>query len=312
MFKLAALGSIAAFTLAQEHPINQEIVEEIKSKTDLWTPAEASENPLAFVPVESLLGRLGTAIDFSGDFPEPPVANSIPSAFDSRIQWPDCVHEIRDQQKCGSCWAFAASEALSDRFCIASNGKTNVVLSPEDMVDCNMSNHGCNGGVLQFAWTYLTNVGVASESCLHYTSGSGSSKACPTKCDNGSAIHKYKCEAGSVTKATNPDAIKSLIKSSGPVETGFTVYDDFMNYKSGVYHHTTGKQLGGHAVKIIGWGQENGVNFWICANSWNTSWGEQGFFRIKENECGIDSAVFGCKPDLSTAAVEEEILTPLF
>lgn len=46
--------------------------------------------------------------------------------------------------------------------------------------------------------------------------------------------------------------------------------------------------VGGHAVKIVGWGTENGVSYWTIANSWNTSWGEQGFFRIKEGDCGVD------------------------
>jgi len=82
------------------------------------------------------------------------------------------------------------------------------------------------------------------------------------------------------------------------METGFTVYEDFMNYQSGIYHHTTGKQLGGHAVKIIGWGVESGVNYWIVANSWGTTWGMEGFFNIKEGDSGIDSSVFGCTPKI--------------
>jgi cathepsin B len=47
-----------------------------------------------------------------------------------------------------------------------------------------------------------------------------------------------------------------------------------MNYKSGIYKRKSSVVLGGHAVKIVGWGVENGVNYWICANSWSTSWGE--------------------------------------
>lgn len=81
--------------------------------------------------------------------------------------------------------------------------------------------------------------------------------------------------------------------SFGPVETGFTVYEDFPAYKSGVYSHQTGKSLGGHAVKFIGWGVEKDVPYWIVANSWNDDWGEKGFFRIKRgnNECGIENSV---------------------
>lgn len=83
------------------------------------------------------------------------------------------------------------------------------------------------------------------------------------------------------------------------METGFEVYHDFFNYKSGVYHHVSGELAGGHAVKILGWGtDEEGTDFWICCNSWGPEWGENGFFRIKMNEGGIDSSVWACTPEL--------------
>lgn len=79
--------------------------------------------------------------------------------------------------------------------------------------------------------------------------------------------------------------------TNGPVEGSFTVYDDFYTYKSGVYKHTTGDFSGGHSIKIIGWGVENGEKYWLCANSWNTSWGDKGFFKILRgvNECDIEN-----------------------
>ena len=64
--------------------------------------------------------------------------------------------------------------------------------------------------------------------------------------------------------------------TSGPVETGFTVYGDFFSYKTGIYHHVTGDVAGGHAVKIVGWGVDPNtkVSYWICANSWGPKWGD--------------------------------------
>lgn len=67
----------------------------------------------------------------------------------------------------------------------------------------------------------------------------------------------------------------------GPVEASFTVYTDFLTYKSGVYYHTSGSSLGGHAVKIVGWGVDAGVPYWHVANSWNEDWGDRGFFKIR-------------------------------
>ncbi|PIO13917.1 hypothetical protein AB205_0027480, partial [Aquarana catesbeiana] len=68
--------------------------------------------------------------------------------------------------------------------------------------------------------------------------------------------------------------IMAEIYKNGPVEGAFTVYEDFPNYKSGVYQHTTGEEVGGHAIKVIGWGVESGTPYWLCVNSWNTDWGD--------------------------------------
>ena len=68
--------------------------------------------------------------------------------------------------------------------------------------------------------------------------------------------------------------------TNGPVEAAFTVYEDFLAYKTGVYTHTSGQALGGHAIRILGWGVENGTPFWEVANSWNEDWGNQGTYSV--------------------------------
>ena len=94
--------------------------------------------------------------------------------------------------------------------------------------------------------------------------------------------------------------------TNGPVEVSFTVYNDFLTYKSGVYHHISGAALGGHAVKMIGWGVENNTPYWLLANSWNEGWGDQGFFKIKRgnNECGIEGSVVAGLPKLQQQLIE--------
>eukprot|EP00347_Sterkiella_histriomuscorum_P003859 403362666 len=303
--KLAVIGT-ASFVAA--HPVSQEMVNAIRSSNALWTPTEVSENKFANYTEAQIKGLLGTVLSHSSDIPAFTQINAaVPDSFDSRTQWQGCVHPIRDQAQCGSCWAFAASESLSDRFCIASQGKVNVVLSPQDMVSCDTNNYGCDGGYLNLAWQYLEKKGVASDSCEPYKSASGTAPSCPSKCANGQAIKKYKCQAGSTKQANGAAATKSLIQQSGPVETGFTVYADFFNYKSGIYHHVSGGAEGGHAVKILGWGKQGSENYWIVANSWGESWGEKGFFNIRQGDSGIDQATFGCIPDLSSA-LENEFL----
>lgn len=87
--------------------------------------------------------------------------------------------------------------------------------------------------------------------------------------------------------------IQNEIMTNGPVEGAFTVYEDFINYKEGVYKHVTGKALGGHAIRILGWGVEDETPYWLIANSWNTDWGNNGYFKILrgENHCGIEAEI---------------------
>jgi cathepsin B len=102
------------------------------------------------------------------------------------------VHPIRDQSKCGSCWAFGATEALSDRFAIASKGAVDVVLAPEDLVACDGIDRGCNGGYLAMAWRYLTNTGAVTDSCFPYTSQDGTVPHClHGKCESTEKYVKY-------------------------------------------------------------------------------------------------------------------------
>lgn len=78
----------------------------------------------------------------------------------------------------------------------------------------------------------------------------------------------------------------------GPFEVALNVYSDFLVYKNGVYKHQHGRFLGGHAIRIIGYGQEeDGTKYWLCVNSWNEDWGDKGLFKIQRgrNECNIET-----------------------
>jgi cathepsin B len=90
------------------------------------------------------------------------------------------------------------------------------------------------------------------------------------------------------------EAYMAELMTYGPIEVSLTVYEDFLTYTSGVYEHADGKSLGGHAVKMIGWGVEDGVKYWLCVNSWNEDWGNKGLFKILrgENHCGIETGAY--------------------
>jgi cathepsin B len=263
----------------------------------------------------------------------------IPEAFDSRQQWPKCdsIKAIRDQSSCGSCWAFGAVEAISDRICIATDGETQVSLSADDLLSCCKScGFGCNGGDPLAAWKYWVKDGIVTGS--NFTANQGCKPYPFPPCEHHSTKHHFtpckhdlyptpKCEKKCVNGYTEKsyaedkffgrsaygvkrsvEAIQKEIMTHGPVEVAFEVYEDFLNYESGVYVHTGGKLGGGHAVKMIGWGMDQGMPYWLVANSWNTDFGEDGFFRILRgvDECGIESGVVGGVPKVNTISKQRQ------
>jgi len=211
--------------------------------------------------------------------------SAVPSSFDSRSQWPGYIGSIRDQASCGSCWAFAAAETLSDRLAIATNGSTNIVLSPQVLVSCDTKDMGCNGGWPQFAADFLVSDGIPADSCVPYTSGGGGVEPCPSSCVDGSSPKVYKYDSWSYYIGVN--ALMAAVSSNGPVAVSMAVYSDFFSYSSGIYKWDKRSGLAGyHAIKLVGYTPD----YWIVANSWGTGWGEKGYFRIAKgnNECGIE------------------------
>ncbi len=278
--------------------LQEDTYQKIKSEAT-WESYDIEENPFKNHTLEQLKALLGAKLNFDGSNLSLLTDNDdhsieLPQEFDSRTQWADCVMPVRNQDRCGSCWAFSAAEVLGDRWCIATQGQVKRILSPQDMVSCDSNDMGCQGGRLDFAWNYLEKTGIVTDTCFPYVSGDGQTVPhCPHgTCQNGEAFTKFRAKEGSSRAFTCPTQIKAEIMKNGPIQTGFIVYEDFMHYKSGVYKHVSGRQLGGHAVKIVGWGHENGQNYWIAQNSWTASWGEKGFFKIAEGECGFDQNAY--------------------
>merc|ERR1711965_296933 len=85
---------------------------------------------------------------------------------------------------------------------------------------------------------------------------------------------------GSFSSSDCLEKVQQDVMQYGSATMAFTVYEDFPTYKSGVYKHVSGSQLGGHAVRLLGWGVENGEDYWLIANSWNEEWGNGGTFKI--------------------------------
>jgi hypothetical protein len=83
---------------------------------------------------------------------------------------------------------------------------------------------------------------------------------CDFKCINPTEkFTKYYCKPHSMVILSDPKTIKIELMTNGPMMVGMTVYEDFMNYEKGIYSHVTGEAVGGHAIKILGWGHEVGT-----------------------------------------------------
>jgi len=269
-------------------------IEHINSHTDKsWVAAPQKRfEGLTRSDVRKMLGtRLSHISKHMNHTRHPSVYEAMaaaPSDFDWRSQ-SNLLHPIRDQQQCGSCWAFSASEVLSDRVAIA-RGTASPVLSPEDLVSCDTSDYGCQGGFTEYAWKYLHDTGIVTEGCMPYAAGGGDVPECRNYCLDDEDFVRTK--AASYYAIEGPVNMQKDIMNHGPVQVAFMVYSSFYNYKSGVYHKLWNDDpLGGHAVKMLGWGvTSGGTAYWILANSWGTNWGEDGYFRIRMgvNECGIE------------------------
>jgi cathepsin B len=287
-----ALVAVAA-AVSVDAPIHDdEFISSINAANAGWTAGKnAVFEGKTYADIIAMLGALPSEMELDMPTVEYDTTDlELPEEFNGYKEWGKCAHPIRNQQHCGSCWAFGAAESLTDRFCIEQ--QVDVVLSPQDLVSCDHGNMGCNGGWLNVAWNYMTRTGVVSDECMPYTSGDGDSGKCPSSCTGSGEWKKYHA-ASSTHIARNEQVIQNELMTNGPMEVAFTVYQDFIHYTGGVYKHTSGSQLGGHAVKLMGWGVDNGTKYWLIANSWSTGWGEDGNFRILRghNECGIEGDV---------------------
>jgi C1A family cysteine protease len=241
----------------------------------------------------------GDVAPAKGEFLEGPKVSkaqsaSIPKAFDWRTHMPSASGmNVGSQGKCGSAYAFAATSALSDRFYLASKGRINANISPQSVMNCAK---GCKGGSVADAYNALLKHPADPSWCAAYKGKKGN---CGSTC--GTAQQYTVVPQGNSSVATlglrgtkNMDAMMYQIWKYGPTYMRMTVYSDFPYYRSGVYQHKgTGTKRGTHAVKVIGWGEDGSLKYWIAQNSWGPEWGEKGFVRIARGTDESDTESLG-------------------
>lgn len=165
---------------------------------------------------------------------------------------------------------------ISDRICLITN--KSVQVSAQHAISCDLDiNEGCKRGYAQRAFDFFSKNKIINESCMPFKQGAFVN--CSDKCNEVLPDHG---RLSRVCGIDSQEQIKREIILNGPVIANLEIHSDFLTYKSGVYFPDLAQYVyaGGHIVKIVGWGVENGMKYWLIENTWGSDWGENGLAKI--------------------------------
>ncbi|NBP59486.1 hypothetical protein EBU71_23600, partial [bacterium] len=252
----------------------------INQFTDL-TPQEFKDQYVGGLKAE--LGSYGCG-SFSSS------ATGAPSSIDWRAK--GAVTSVKDQGQCGSCWTFSATGAVEGAWAIA-KGQL-VDLSEQELVDCATGvaygSHGCNGGQMEGAFKFIIQNGQCSLTSYPYTAKDGTCQKCSP------IVHISSC---SDVKPNDQISLKAAVAQQ-PVAVAIeadTRY--FQSYSSGILTSSSCGTNLDHGVLIVGYGTENGQDYWIVKNSWGPSWGDKGYVKIARSSSTNDPGICGISQDPS-------------
>lgn len=224
----------------------------------------------------------------------PADVKSLPESIDWTTK--GAVTPVKNQGQCGSCWSFSTTGALEGAYY---NKYGNLKsFSEQNFVDCdNRSGNprgkdmGCNGGLMDNAFDWATkNGGVCEESAYPYTSGD--TRKAGTCNDSGCKVADVAPKSHTDVQTNSDDAMMSALAQQ-PVSIAIEAdQKDFQLYKSGVFTAECGTKLD-HGVLAVGYGSENGQDYYKVKNSWGETWGDKGYILLargvsqKEGQCGM-------------------------
>jgi C1A family cysteine protease len=217
--------------------------------------------------------------------------NELPESIDWTMKDIKYVSPVIQQGECGACWAFTATGVVESA--IAINAQKDVVnLSEQQLIDCMPSDYGnaqCEGGVVRNTIQYIKDIGVCLDDHYKYVSGvdckqntclAGECKPCNLNKLN----IDYRCSQGEddLMQQLQKGPVTAIMNSSAP---------GLQNYTGGIFDIKDVRQRNKyiapqHGVLVVGYGEENGEQFWKIKNTWGEKWGENGYFRIKRGDRG--------------------------
>jgi cysteine peptidase B len=184
------------------------------------------------------------------------------------------VTPVKNQGQCGSCWSFSTTGGIEGQWFLAGNTLTSV--SEQELVSCDTIDSGCNGGLMDNAFTWLLqtqNGSIVTEASYPYVSGDGIVPACSLSGKQfGAQISSYNnVQLGDMT---------AFVYANGPLS--IAVYaEPWQSYVSGILTNCPAEQID-HGVLIVGYDENNSPPYWIIKNSWGASWGESGYIRVEK------------------------------
>jgi C1A family cysteine protease len=217
-----------------------------------------------------------------------PINDFLPES----INWVEngAVTDVKDQKQCGSCWSFSATGALEGAYYIKYDALES--FSEQQLVDCDNwkrggKDHGCNGGLMDNAFSWISkNGGICSEYSYPYTGADNECKSC--------AIVPNSKIINWVDVIPSSDSAMMAALSLQPVSIAIEAdQPEFQLYKSGVYTAKCGTKLD-HGVLAVGYGSFNGLDYYMVKNSWSKSWGSDGYILLGrggyngvDGQCGM-------------------------
>jgi len=257
-------------SLNAEHVlVGGEAVHGVTKFMDL-TPAEFRSQFLTYIAPEANTTRVELA----------------PTASAGRVDWTAAgkVTAVKDQGQCGSCWAFSATAAIESYGALS--GKYDLIkLSAQQINSCDKVDQGCNGGNTETAYQYVKGAGgIETDASYPYTSGAGITGVCKFN-----AANIKVSITGYTSVATGEASLKTAV-NAGPASICLAA-EAFQTYSSGILSVCPGSI--DHCVQATGYDDTAATPYWIVRNSWGTSWGEQGYIRVKQggNLCKISNDI---------------------
>ncbi|CAH1132857.1 unnamed protein product [Ceutorhynchus assimilis] len=199
------------------------------------------------------------------------------------------ISEVKNQGKCGACYAFTATGALEAQHYLAS--KRMISLSEQNILDCTCrtreyKNRGCLGGRVDITFNYIIhNAGIDTEASYPYKAAKN--RKCNFNTTNiGAIMEKYvKIKRG------NEKDLQAAVARVGPVAVMVDA-NGMKFYSGGLYQNPKCTDKVSHGMLVVGYGKWRNLDYWLVKNSWGIEWGEKGYImmtRNKKNQCAIAS-----------------------